>query len=198
MFHFFCSRVLLSAFLALLPLAAQALPEAELRARTVAEAWLKGMDAGRYAEAWESCAPVFREHVSRGEWVALLEQVRTPLGAVRERTLKRLFYSQELPDAPPANYVVIEFETYFTGRELPVIELITPVLVAIDGKLMEPQSQPTDAVGASWQVCGYYIKPQEQTGVPQEQAGVPQVGTGDGARAEAPATPLEPSQASPL
>lgn len=91
------------AFLFLLAAPAWALPDREIAGREAVDAWLALVDHGKYAESWAAAAPLFRESIPEKKWVELIAQVRTPLGKAERRTLKALFYTDALPDAPPGN-----------------------------------------------------------------------------------------------
>ncbi|MBM4141176.1 MAG: DUF4019 domain-containing protein [Nitrospira sp.] len=120
------------------PLADQAKEKAAVDA---SKAWLKLVNEGKYAESWNEAAQYFKNAVSREQWKASLEAVRTPLGNVLSRKLKSLQYTKTLPGAPDGEYVVIQYETSFKNKQN-AIETITPMLDK-DGK---------------WRVSGYYIK----------------------------------------
>ncbi|MEM9227012.1 MAG: DUF4019 domain-containing protein [Verrucomicrobiota bacterium] len=122
---------------------AYALPEQELVARKAADQWLKLVDRGWYAESWEETVTLFREAISQDDWVKAMDQVRKPLGKAEKRTLKALFYTQSLPDAPPGSYVVVQYETQFADRTEPALETLVP--------MYEEATQ-------SWRISGYYIK----------------------------------------
>lgn len=120
------------------PLADQAKEKAAIDA---SKAWLKLVDEGKYAESWNEAAQYFKNAVSREQWKASLEAVRTPLGNVLSRKLKSQQYTKTLPGAPDGEYVVIQYETSFKNKKN-AIETITPMMDK-DGK---------------WRVSGYYIK----------------------------------------
>lgn len=131
------------AFFCLLAAPAWALPDREIAGREAVDAWLVLVDHGKYAESWAAAAPLFRESIPEKKWVELIAQVRTPLGKAEKRTLKALFYTDALPDAPPGEYIVVQFETKFAGREDLALETLTP--------MRNPET-------GAWEVCGYYIK----------------------------------------
>ncbi len=133
----------LCACLLMLAAPAWALPDREIAGREAAEVWLALVDGGKYAESWQAAAPLFRSSIPEQKWTELMKQVRTPLGAVESRKLKALFYTDALPEAPPGEFVVVQFETKFAGREDTALETVTPML--------DPET-------GAWQVCGYYIK----------------------------------------
>ena len=52
----------------------------ELAARMAAERWLAVIDAGEYGKAWDQSAKVFRERVTREQWVeGIPKTCTTPL-----------------------------------------------------------------------------------------------------------------------
>ena len=48
-------------------------------------AWLRLIDAGNYAQSWETAARSFRRTVTKAEWVSRLQQIQRPLGKVLSR-----------------------------------------------------------------------------------------------------------------
>ncbi len=141
MTRFFRLTILLMACVA--APAAYALPDKEIAGREAADAWLALVDHGKYMESWQATAPVFRDSITGKEWVEAMMKVREPLGKVESRKLKALLYTPALPDAPPGEYVVVQYETQFAGREgLAVATVVT----------MWVQEH------SAWRVCGYYIQ----------------------------------------
>jgi len=122
---------------------AHALPDKEIAGREAADAWLVLVDGGKYMESWQETAPIFQESITGKEWVDAITRVRDPLGKAESRKLKTLIYTQALPDAPPGEYVVLQYETKFAGREDLALETIVPMWVKEEG---------------AWRVSGYYIK----------------------------------------
>lgn len=134
-----------------------AAPTAELAAREASDGWLAIVDRYEYGEAWAWCAPFFRVQIARQDFIDALDKVRTPLGKVESRKVKRLFYTTVLPQAPSAHYVVIQYDTKFAGREEPALETVTPMLIGPDGDPVPVTDDPLTTPG-EWQVSGYYIK----------------------------------------
>jgi hypothetical protein len=114
---------------------------AEKQAIAAAQAWLALVDAGKFAESWETAAAMFRAAVTKADWVRMVGAVRTPLGNVVSRKLKAKQFTTTLPGAPDGQYVVIQFDTGFEHKAA-AAEMITPML---------------DKDG-SWRVCGYFIR----------------------------------------
>jgi len=107
----------------------------------VAEAWLKSIDADDYAGSWDRSATYFRQAVTKEQWIASLDGVRKPLGALKSRKVSSAEPASHLPGAPDGKYVVIQFETSFANKER-AVETVTPML---------------DTDGA-WHVSGYFIR----------------------------------------
>jgi Protein of unknown function (DUF4019) len=109
-------------------------------ATEAARAWLAIVDAGRYAESWQTTAEVFREGVSQAQWVSMVTPVRGKVGNLVLRKPLSVKFVRDLPRAPPGEYVVIQYTTRFENGLF--TETVTPMKQA-DG---------------SWKVSGYYIK----------------------------------------
>lgn len=110
-------------------------------ASTTAAAWLGRIDRGEYGESWEDSASVFREHVSRDDWISTMVSVRQPFGSLVSRDVMATRYATDLPRAPKGEYVTIQFSTSFAEKRR-CVETVTPML-DVDGM---------------WRVSGYYIK----------------------------------------
>jgi Protein of unknown function (DUF4019) len=116
--------------------------QAEKDAEAAARAWLAGVDAGKYGASWDAASQLFRKAMTRTQWEDALVKVRAPLAAVLSRKLKSVTFTKELPGAPAGEYVVIQYDTDFSGRPGGAIETVTPAKES-DG---------------TWRVSGYYIK----------------------------------------
>jgi len=135
----YVSLFLLLTFAAAIKSLAADNPEKD--AQVAAEQWLALVDAGQYAESWQSAADYFKAAISQAQWQTSLDSVRKPLGSLVARKLKSAKYSKTLPGAPDGEYVVLQFETSFTNKK-EAVETITPML---------------DKAG-KWKVSGYFIK----------------------------------------
>jgi hypothetical protein len=116
-------------------------PIAVEKATKVANAWLKLVDAGKYKLTWEQAPEVFRNHVSPDQWEAKVRDTRKPLGALLSRKFKSATFQNDVPGAPPGEYVIVEYDTSFENKK-DAIETVTPM---------------RDKEGA-WQVAGYFIR----------------------------------------
>lgn len=121
-------------------------PDDETRALTeeavaAARSWLREVDHGEYAAAWEQAAAYLRNAVTLDQWNQSIRAARPPLGEVIERTLQSAEYRSSLPGAPDGHYVIIQFKTRFENKQS-AVETVTPMREA-DG---------------IWRVSGYYIR----------------------------------------
>jgi hypothetical protein len=121
------------------PILAADKPEKE--AQVAAEHWLALIDAGKFAESWQSAAGYFQAAVSKAQWQNSLDAARKPLGSLVSRKLKSAEYAKTLPGAPDGEYIILQFDTSFTNKK-EAVETITPILDK-DGK---------------WKVSGYFIR----------------------------------------
>ena len=135
--------LLLGLHLALLtPLAAQSPEESERLAVAAAEAWLTHIDAGRFEESWSEAAPDFRAAVTPQQWEAAGRQVRSQTGPLLSRTLASATYRTSLPNVPPGEFVVIEYQSTFQNAAS-----------AVETVIMRKEG---DAV---WRGVGYFVRP---------------------------------------
>lgn len=117
--------------------------QAEKAAEAAARAWLAGVDDGKYGASWETASSTFRRALTKAQWEDALAKVRAPLAAMESRTFKSATYTKTLPGAPDGEYVVIQYETAFSGHP--------------GGKMTETVT-PMKEKDGSWKVSGYYIK----------------------------------------
>jgi hypothetical protein len=116
-------------------------PEAEAAAVAAAEAWLKLVDNGRYAESWDASASFFRALVPKEEWVVKIGAIREAFGTCGSRQMKGTRFSTSVPSAPDGRYVLIQYKTVFENKP-GAMEALTAVL---------------DKDG-TWRVWVYFIK----------------------------------------
>jgi hypothetical protein len=105
-----------------------------------ANQWLGLVDAKQYGKSWQESAPIFQSSVTKAQWEQAANSVRTPLGAMKTRTMSTAEYRTTLPGAPDGEYVVIQFKTSFANKA-ESIETVTPM-----------------KAGGVWKVSGYFIK----------------------------------------
>lgn len=88
----------------------------EEAARQSAEAWLSLLDAGDYSAAYDATGSYLREEVTAEEFLSKMEERQTILGTVESRTLDSTQRLSTLPDAPPGDYFVFEFDGVYELR----------------------------------------------------------------------------------
>lgn len=113
-------------------------------ARPAAMAWLALMDHGKFGEAWDSAATLFRKAITRQAWNEAATKARDPFGAFGSRERLVASFVTKPPNAPPGQYVVLQFRTR-VKHGTTVVETVTPMKDA-DGR---------------WRVSGYYIRPEQ-------------------------------------
>ena len=116
------------------------LGEAKKIGASTAEQWLTFVDGGKYDEAWSAAGPTFKSGVTREDWAKKVRGAREPLGAVVDRTLQAARFSETLPGAPDAQYVLATYVTDFANKK----------------KAAETVVTVQDAGG--WKVAGYWIE----------------------------------------
>ena len=110
-------------------------------ATAAAETWLGHVDAGDYAGSWHEASAYMQGAITEQAWVASLHGVRTPLGKLLSRQLKKAQHTQSMPGAPDGDYVVMQFDTRFENKQA-AVETVT---------FMQEQH-------GTWKAVGYYIK----------------------------------------
>ena len=88
----------------------------EEAARRSVEAWLALLDAGNYSEAYAATGSFFRESLTAEEFRGLMEERQALLGALESRTLSSTQRLTTVPDAPPGDYFVFEFDGVYELR----------------------------------------------------------------------------------
>jgi len=124
----------------LVPAASVAKPKTD-EAVSAAKAWLKAVDSKKYDQSWDEAAKFFQGAVPKKTWVDQLNGVRTPLGPVIKRELKKATPHTSLPGAPDGEYVVMIFKASFKNKKS-AVETIT-AMKQKDG---------------NWRIAGYFIK----------------------------------------
>jgi hypothetical protein len=115
--------------------------EAVGKAQDAAKSWLALVDSSEYSQSWEQSAGAFQVAVSKETWAATIQSVRSPLGAMKARTLKSATFMRTSPGAPEGEYVVIQYNSQF-ANSVSAVETVTPMRES-DG---------------TWKVSGYFIK----------------------------------------
>lgn len=107
----------------------------------MAEAWLSGIDAGRYETSWNEAAEFFQNSITVETWAEAVTKFREPLGELKSRKFKDSQNADALPGAPDGKYVIMQFDTSFAAKAR-AVETVTFMLEK-DG---------------SWKAAGYLIR----------------------------------------
>ena len=101
----------------------------EAAAAKAAGEWLKLIDSGAYGKAWDECAPLFREKISRQQWSEGLPKNRAEVGTLKARNVKGTAYRTTVPGAPDGEYVTVLFSSDYEKNPA-AEELVTLTLQA--------------------------------------------------------------------
>ena len=103
-------------------------------AQDCAETYFRLLDTGKYAEAYDSSAAVYKEKVSKADFVASMESSYNSLGPVISRTLKSATPTseptfmglKEVPGGAPGQFVSLDYNTDF-AKQKAMVEHISPM-----------------------------------------------------------------------
>jgi hypothetical protein len=110
-------------------------------AQKEARSWLALTDRGDALASWSVTGKQFQNAISADKWADSLKQVRSPLGALVERTLLSTQFTTSFQGAPDGDYVLLVFRSSFAKK--------------IDSG--ETVTLEHEADGA-WRVIGYLIR----------------------------------------
>jgi hypothetical protein len=99
------------------------------------------VDRSRYGESWDSAASYFRSAVTKDAWENAVRQAGGPVEPLSARKLLGASFRTDLPNAPPGEYVVLQYRTQ-AGPEKTAVETVTPMKDQ-DGR---------------WRVSGYFLR----------------------------------------
>jgi hypothetical protein len=112
-------------------------------ATMAAERWLAVVDRGEAGTSWDQLASAAQSVITKAAWKDALHKVREPLGSA-SRQMETAMFTRSFPNAPPGEYIVIQYNTGFA--KLPNGAMAVETVVPMRDK---------DGV---WRVSGYYIK----------------------------------------
>ncbi|HEX6995687.1 MAG TPA: DUF4019 domain-containing protein, partial [Gammaproteobacteria bacterium] len=115
--------------------------EYEEAAIAAGEQWLAHLDVGSYAASWDNAATLFKAGITRDQWIASIENLHTQLGVPQGRELIAAKHTTSLPNAPPGDYVVIQYRVGLA-----------------QGSAVETLTMRFDA--DVWKASGYFIRPE--------------------------------------
>jgi hypothetical protein len=117
-------------------------PEKVEQASAAAIAFLSLLDKGNFEAAWNQSATFMREDIPLETWLAQLNQVRSQVGALRERNQSDVNYTKEpIEGIPEGEYISFFYSSRFdhhnTARERVTLY---------------------HEAATSWRVAGYFIE----------------------------------------
>ena len=139
--HAHIRAVMLALLVAAISFGSGHAQDSNVAAQQAAESWLALVDGQQYPESWRAAATLFKNAVTQQTWQRAVQTARSPLGALKSRTVKSTTSAKTLPGAPDGEYVVLQFNTTFERKAL-ALETVSVVLEA-DG---------------NWRVVGYFVK----------------------------------------
>ncbi len=110
--------------------------------RIAAEQWARLLDQGLSTETWQQAAGSFRNLSNPYRWAASVQNIRRLLGPLKSRAFRRAEATGELPSGQRGEFVVLYFDSMFSGRVGTTFETIAV--------LQEP--------GGQWRVVWYDAK----------------------------------------
>ena len=116
--------------------------EATRTAVAAAEAFLRLLDEGKYAESWDSSAAAFRKAVTRGQWQTAAQQVRGGIGKLQSRSVMSGADAPKAQSNAQGEFIVVKFFAKYSNLEA-AIETVAPM-------------KDTDG---QYRVSGYFVRP---------------------------------------
>jgi hypothetical protein len=110
-------------------------------AQAAARDWLTLADRSDAQASWNAAAKKFQAAMSAAGWAEALAKVRTPLGAVKSRTISRTGFRKTFQDVPEGDYALIVYATSFASK----------------GQAQETVTLERESDG-KWRVLGYSIR----------------------------------------
>jgi hypothetical protein len=109
-------------------------------AMAAAQSYLSLVDAGKFGEAYDQSAAIVKKSLTRDQFVQQMNGAMEQAGKMTARKLKVAKEYHQLPQAPPGDYYLIEYNSQF-AKAGKVVERIVPQKEK-DGK---------------WRVSGYHL-----------------------------------------
>lgn len=114
-------------------------------AQKAAETWIALIDAGKLEDTWTEAHSLFKEKVSKEQWVAAITDLQSRVGKLKSRKLRAAQATKSLPGAPDGDYVVLIYDSSY--ENLP--EAVDTLVAAKDKD-------------GSWRVSGYSVRPAQK------------------------------------
>jgi hypothetical protein len=82
----------------------------------VAKQWLFYVDGGDYAKGWERAGNPFKAQIAAPVLQSKIAPAREPLGAIMERKLFHVKFSNTAPGLPDGKYAAVQFTSRFASK----------------------------------------------------------------------------------
>jgi Protein of unknown function (DUF4019)/SPOR domain len=129
-----------------------------------AKQWLLYVDGGDYLKGWQRAGSPFKAQVTAPVLQSKIAPVREPLGAIMERRLFKVTFSNTAPGLPEGKYAIVQFSSRFANK--PVTDETVWLELEND----------------NWAVIGYFIGPNfPTTAGPDQSQPTAEVATAPGA-----------------
>jgi Protein of unknown function (DUF4019) len=106
-----------------------------------AKLWLSFVDGSDYAKGWDRAGSPFKAQMTAPVLQSKIAPVREPLGAIMQRKLFKVTYSNSAPGLPEGKYAVVQFSSSFAN------------------KVAASETVWLDMENDRWAVIGYFIGP---------------------------------------
>lgn len=83
-----------------------------------AKQWLLYIDGGDYAKGWVRAGSPFKAQITVSVLQSKISPAREPLGAILQRTLSHVTYSNTAPGLPDGKYAVVEYHSRFANNSV--------------------------------------------------------------------------------
>jgi hypothetical protein len=80
-----------------------------------AKQWLLYIDGGDYTKGWVRAGSPFKAQITASVLQSKISPTREPLGAILQRTLSHVTYSNTAPGLPDGKYAVVEYNSRFAN-----------------------------------------------------------------------------------
>jgi hypothetical protein len=79
------------------------------------DSWMKLVDQGQYASAWDQTGAWLKQAAPKDAWVKQITAIRNAYGALISRKVKSTEYKTNVPRMPPGVYVNITYDSSFAN-----------------------------------------------------------------------------------
>ena len=120
----------------------------EEAAKEAALEWLALVDDGEYADSWEQAGKLLQAAVTSEEWANAAQSARNQVATMlpgidfSTRGLITARYTEDIPNAPPGEYVIAQYAISQSGQKI-----IETVSLQLEGE--------------AWKVVGYFVQPEQ-------------------------------------